>query len=207
MDNLIAITQRVDFIENYNEYRECIDISWFSFLKKIRFDAIQISCQSNPKEILNRIKPKAVILSGGNSLENFEQKDSYKKRDLFELSLIKEAIKSNIKILGICRGAQILNYYFGGQLEKLEGHVSKDHQIEIYFKTINKIITVNSFHNYGITKDTLSKDLIPFGYCKNDNSIEAFIHKSKNIMAIMWHPERGDFQKFNLDLIKEFLDD
>ena len=42
-----------------------------------------------------------------------------KKRDVLEYGLIEEALKKQIPILGICRGAQLLNIYFGGSLHQV----------------------------------------------------------------------------------------
>ncbi len=39
-----------------------------------------------------------------------------KKRDSFELEMIDKAYKKKIPILGICRGAQLINIYFNGTL-------------------------------------------------------------------------------------------
>ena len=39
-----------------------------------------------------------------------------KKRDNYELKLIELCFKKNKPILGICRGAQILNVFLGGSL-------------------------------------------------------------------------------------------
>ena len=39
-----------------------------------------------------------------------------------------------------------------------------------------------------------------------DGSIEAFKHKRKKILGIMWHPERyKKIKKFDLDFIKKYL--
>src|SRR5690606_32680440 len=40
------------------------------------------------------------------------------KRDILEFNLLEDAEKINLPILGICRGAQLINIYFKGTLFK-----------------------------------------------------------------------------------------
>ena len=56
-----------------------------------------------------------IILSGGNSISILDKKasDSSTHRDKFEQALLKVILR-NIKILGVCRGMQMLNLQFGG---------------------------------------------------------------------------------------------
>lgn len=124
-------------------------------------------------------------------------------RDDFEILLIEKAMKKNIPILGICRGAQLLNVYFGGSLHQdVEGHRKKElydtftHPIswgadsifsEIY-KEKNGQAEVNSIHHQAIK--ILAPSLLPMAI-SHDQRVEAFIHqdKDKKILGIQWHPE------------------
>ena len=63
-------------------------------------------------------------------------------------------------------------------------------------------IIVNSFHNYGISKNTVSKKFNILATDKREN-IEMFKHKKFRILGVMWHPEREKNFR-NLDkIIKE----
>lgn len=65
-----------------------------------------------------------LILTGGDDIsplfynEEPTQKIGpiFPERDRFDFLLLNEAMKKNIPILGICRGHQIINVYFGGSL-------------------------------------------------------------------------------------------
>ena len=70
------------------------------------------------KEIVQKID--GLILSGGldvhpSTYQQQIQDESYSysvERDQYELALLKEALKQNKPVLGICRGAQLINSAF-----------------------------------------------------------------------------------------------
>ena len=73
-----------------------------------------------------------MILSGGNTLSKYsDHKDKPEhisiERDEYEMALIKLAILNNIPILGVCRGLQVLNVYYGGKIKKISGHAGVKH--------------------------------------------------------------------------------
>lgn len=133
-----------------------------------------------------------------------------KPRDDYELNLVDEALKRNLPILGICRGAQVLNSYFGGTLyqdipSELDTRVlhrdAKEydkvaHPVEfkadselakIYGKTKG---VINSVHHQSIKE--LGKDLILEAICPDDGIVEGFRYKDLNekyVLAVQWHPE------------------
>ena len=196
-------------IDKINETRDCIDQRWIKFVTKL--DLIPIFLPNNKaivKKYLQFLKPKLIILSGGNDIyqKNLNVKNFSRIRDQVEFELIKQGIKKNIPILGVCRGMQLLNIFYNGSISKIKNHTGKLHKI-IFIEKYNKILgpNVNSFHNWGITKNNFSKDLRPIAYDANKN-IEAFIHKKKKILGIMWHPERYKIIKQkDINLTKHFL--
>ena len=54
-------------------------------------------------------------------------------------------MECKIPIIGVCRGMQIIQNYFGINLFKISGHIKVRH--ELYYE--GKKINVNSYHNYG----------------------------------------------------------
>ena len=141
-------------------------------------------------------------MTGGNDI--ISNKKGSLIRNKIEKNLINKAIKKKIPILGICRGAQLLNISYGGKIKKVRNQMRIRHNVHIVKNEIikKKILNVNSFHNYGIKKNNLSKKLTKIAFDKEKN-IEMFISKKDKIIGVMWHPEREKNKKILTDLIKK----
>jgi N5-(cytidine 5'-diphosphoramidyl)-L-glutamine hydrolase len=205
----VGLTQRVDHIHEYGEYRDCLDQQWYKFFIKMGFLPIPLPNlkQEYVCSLLDELSLDAIVLTGGNSLSFVENdaKDVSELRDSFETQLFKEATKRNISILGICRGMQIINIILGGSLSKVANHVAIKHNLKSLIN--NEIFEkkVNSYHRWGIANDDLSGELNAIAVDEQGN-IEAFIDNTKSILGIMWHPEREKpFSQKDLNLIKKII--
>ncbi len=158
-----------------------------------------------------------LLLAGGGDVypEFYGEKDRFClnknfSRDFSEFALINLFISKNAPILGICRGLQVLNVYFGGSLNQqiLQSnlHFSPNtdcyHKIYLtnncYFTNIFfKLSIVNSAHRQSVK--TLGKGLKTIAVSK-DNTIEALCHQKLKITAFQFHPERLKPPFFNLGL-------
>ncbi|MFC1518912.1 gamma-glutamyl-gamma-aminobutyrate hydrolase family protein [Pseudomonadota bacterium] len=205
----VGLTQRVDIIAEYGERRDALDQKWHSFLLAMEMLPIPLPnlAPDLVGEFVESLRLDAVVLTGGNSLCHLDKSasDIAPERDSFELALIDYALKRSIPIFGVCRGMQIINHYFGGDLVKVDGHVGKLHRIESVHNDYIFPKLVNSYHNWTIPEDGLADDLIPLAV-DDDGNVEAFRHTNKNIIGITWHPERVfDFKSHDLTLFKRVL--
>jgi gamma-glutamyl-gamma-aminobutyrate hydrolase PuuD len=213
----IAITQRVEKVESYNEYRDCLDQNWSDLLCKIGLLPFPIPNNlNNPIDWIKSFEIDGLILSGGNDLTfTGSTKSTSKNRDYTEMELLKFAMIKKIPVLGICRGLQILNIFLGGKVSPIDNHVGVDHLIFINKENNNELskigypyeLMVNSFHNWGLKIEDLSKDLKSLATDEYGN-IEAVKHKKLSWWGIMWHPERNKRDNLNdMNLIKSLFID
>jgi putative glutamine amidotransferase len=182
----IALTQRLIKNDSYNETREALDVNWGRLINVLGFIPIVLPILYNYKNL----DIDGVILTGGNDLNIVSGDETDKIRDNFEYSLLNFCIERNIPVLGICRGMQIINTYFGGSLKNVENHVGVRHLLDN-----GKI--VNSFHNYAV--DELGVGL-QITARSSDVTIEELHHTKYNIYGQMHHPERmSPFDDNDLD--------
>ena len=213
----VGISMRVVNPVQYTEPRDAISHDWMDLLLSNDFEFILIpNCGEHVNEFLQSQNIQAIILSNGNDIsdgnENIQFKDISKRRDLTENLILKWAIENNINILGVCRGAQLINIFYGGDLEYGIGddHAGINHKVIICDKKTHKNFGVqtfitNSFHNQGMRKENLANKLIPFAISE-DGMVEGYYVKNKKILAIQWHPERKfEDNHYNNKIPIEFL--
>nr|WP_320059605.1 gamma-glutamyl-gamma-aminobutyrate hydrolase family protein [uncultured Bacteroides sp.] len=157
----------------------------------------------------------AVILPGGEDVDpaRYREKPSPKlgavnlPRDSFDMAVIKLTVTQHIPLVGICRGMQAINVYFGGTLYqdlpseydvKNVAHRQSlpkaigTHTIYVTPKSYLARISgqdslqVNSFHHQAV------KDVAP-GFKvtarATDGVIEAFESEKYGVIAVQFHPE------------------
>jgi len=203
----VGISLRIENVKNYNERRDAISQDWVKFCNRAGFVPILIPNNlKDTKEFLKLTGVDLLIFSGGDNIGDDPARDKTEK------NMIEFAIKNKIPSIGVCRGMQFFNKFFGGEMEHTldKNHVRTRHKIKFIDKKIKillkrKMSVVNSFHENLLRLDTLSKEFIPFGIVEHDNTVEGCYHKKYPIIGIMWHPEReSNFRKeFNLLKILE----
>lgn len=112
-----------------------------------------------------------------------------------EAGVIRYFIEAGRPILGICRGMQALNVYFGGTLfAHIPGHripagdaTHPTRAIGLAAALLGPEPTVNSNHHQAI--DRLGDGLRPCQWAA-DGVIEAVAHEELPIFGVQYHPER-----------------
>ena len=204
----IAISTRITNAQNYDEKRDSISHEWSALLEKLEFIPILIpNSLKNVEKFLASQKIDGIIMSGGDNIGEDELRDKTEK------NILNYSIKNKIPVFGVCRGMQLINKFFNGEIVKTDDkkHVGTKHGIilknnKIKSKIFMKnILEVNSFHNNIITKNNLGEELEILAVDPNDDSIEAIKHKKLPIIGVMWHPERksGKDSEF---LLKKFFE-
>lgn len=145
-------------------------------------------------------------------------------RDAGEPRLLRMAEEMELPILGICRGIQILNVYFGGSLyqdipaqfstpvkhsmEKPYHRTCHDCRVEpgtpLAAWTGKNVIQVNSFHHQSVK--AVAPGLAVMGTC-SDGVIEAFYKPdAKFLCAVQWHPEKiWDIEETSAKIFEAFI--
>ncbi len=131
-----------------------------------------------------------------------------RRRDDFELALVREALRRDLPLLAICRGQQVLNVATGGSLlqdipSEVRGAGEHDatgrrwqvsHDVRLLpHSRLHRIlgrdtVAVNSFHHQAV--DRLGEGVEVTGRCPVDGVIEAVEIPSRRFaVAVQWHPE------------------
>lgn len=151
----------------------------------------------------------ALIISGGDDLnyalfenETCELDDIIdSKRDALEYALLHEAVVERKPVLGICRGYQLINVFFGGTLmkdirrfgQKVRYSPLAWKPIEIREKSCLAEITgtgrlkINTLHHQAVEEPAPG-----FEVCAEDNKgiIQSIRYQSGlDIYGVQWHPE------------------
>jgi putative glutamine amidotransferase len=206
----LGITQRVEVIHDYGERRDCLDQRWSELA--FRLDFIPVPLPNITPDLASVIaldlQLDAVLLSGGNTISALDPDapNTAPERDRFEYALIDAATDMSLPIVGICRGMQVINKHLGGNLTRLDGHVSCRHALQVDPAFSDMIVNdVNSYHNWGIAPGQLTETLCPIAV-DNEGYTEAFTHKNEKISGIMWHPEREQpIRPIDIKLLKFLL--
>jgi N5-(cytidine 5'-diphosphoramidyl)-L-glutamine hydrolase len=187
---LIAITQRIDSVPGRGELRDALDQRLIRWVSQAGFIPIAVSNamldpgtsgSSGIDSWLKAVRPNALILSGGNDV------GEYPERDATESHLLSWARTERVPALGICRGLQMMAVWAGTELTRLEGHVATRHQLSSQGSNDEWPGTVNSFHNWGFHSCPAGFEILSRA---PDGSVEAMRHSTLPWEGWMWHPER-----------------
>jgi len=154
-----------------------------------------VSCKSSAKEIL-RLNPSGVFLSNGPGDPSATGR--------YAIKIIKEIIKKNIPIFGICLGHQILALALGAKTKKMKlGHRGANHPVKNLIKDSVEITSQN--HGFEIIKKSLPKNIKITHKSLFDNCIEGIKLKNKPVFSVQYHPESNPGPQDSVYLFQEFI--
>jgi putative glutamine amidotransferase len=150
-------------------------------------------------------------------------------RDVYEIELVHEFIEAGKPVLGVCRGAQLINVAFGGTLYQDIGtqiadsreHVNdayEKHRHEVRFVEASGLAglypqvtraNVTSIHHQSIK--SIGRGLRIEAFSEPDGVVEAIRGEGKSyVFAVQWHPEfHPPGERALLDsapILEQFLD-
>jgi gamma-glutamyl-gamma-aminobutyrate hydrolase PuuD len=164
--------------------------------------------ENDVEAILERVD--GVVLSGGPDIhpclygqeEHAELGPTDLGLDRFELCFVRRALERDLPLLGICRGAELLNVARGGTLiQHVEGHrqteeariPTHDVRVEEGSRLAEALSCttagVNSFHHQAVAR--LGRGLKPVAWSP-DGVVEAVEATGRRFcVGVQWHPEEG----------------
>lgn len=183
----------------------------------------QVSSLLNPLD--------GIILTGGPDVDpTFMDQEplpalgvTNRDRDLFEIALVQQAVARHIPLLGICRGAHIINVALGGTLyqDLVTQYPAKQlkhqqaapgdqptHHVTVTASALQVAVGrhpfVNSRHHQAVNLPAAGLSVVARA---DDGVIEGLENADASVQAVQWHPENlWQHQPEELDLFQAFTD-
>jgi len=154
-----------------------------------------VSCKTPAEKILS-LKPNGIFLSNGPGDPAATGK--------YAINIIKNLIKNNLPLFGICLGHQILALSLGGKTKKMKlGHRGANHPVKNLIHDNVEITSQN--HGFEVIEENLPKNIEVTHKSLFDNSIEGIKLKNKPVFSVQYHPESNPGPQDSVYLFKEFI--
>ena len=189
------------FIKNKNKSLNVVAIDYgikkniLRYFSDFNCKVTVVSCKTNAKEIL-KLKPHGIFLSNGPGDPAATGK--------YAIGTIKELIRKELPIFGICLGHQILALTLGAKTKKMRlGHRGANHPVKNLIKNNVEITSQN--HGFEIIKESLPKNIEVTHKSLFDNCIEGIRLKNKPVFSVQYHPESNPGPQDSVYLFQEFI--
>ena len=203
---------------DYGQPQAAIYTAYLRVLRRVGLNAVLVTPAHEPDQVADLIgMTSGLLLSGGGDIQPSlfgedpvpELVEVVPARDTMEMQAVEAALERDLPILGVCRGMQLLNVYFGGTLYQdlptqfggAVGHSQTapwgEHQHEVRCVEGSRLhealagcgpLRINSFHHQAV------KELAPGFTCTaeaEDGLIEAIESTEHDwVVGVQWHPER-----------------
>ncbi len=154
-----------------------------------------VSCKTLVADII-KLKPNGIFLSNGPGDPAATGK--------YAIPVVKELIKENLPVFGICLGHQILALALGAKTKKMNlGHRGANHPVK---NLINgKVEITSQNHGFEVVRSSLKKNVQITHQSLFDNSIEGIKLKNKPVYSVQYHPESNPGPQDSVYLFEEFI--
>ena len=227
MKPLIGLTMRVCLSTDHGGARDAISHDWERFLNDLGVTPVLIpNTLQDPAAFVESVGIQALLLTGGGDVSPqpaerllpSPQTHLEELRDSTEHALLKLAVRSGMPVLGVCRGMQAINVFFGGKLVRdlravgsfRSAHVGTCHEIELVdpkyrLRLGAGPLSTNSFHRHAVSLLGLSSKLRAFALAP-DRIVEGLYHPDLPIAGVQWHPERPrSASRLDRELFEDWL--
>ena len=143
------------------------------------FEVVVLPAKASVEEIMEH-KPAGVFVSNGPG-----DPDPI----VYTIDTIKQLIKKEIPMFGICLGVELIGQALGGKIFKLKFGHRGGNQPVMNLDTGRVEITAQN-HGFAVDIDSLNKDDVRLTHINlNDKTLEGIAHKKLPIFAVQYHPE------------------
>lgn len=194
-------------------FRQYMQSKYTASLRRAGAKALWLDPDDLEKAISQMLQCDGLLLPGGEDVnpKYYGQAPTEKcgeivdARDVAEMEMLKAFLPTGKPILGICRGVQLMNVYFGGTLHQDIKDISSCKHDDYPHKDLGnhtvtiaagsklsqimrlKTLRVNSLHHQAV--DQPGSGLIPSAVSE-DGIIEAIEHTTHRFcLGVQWHPE------------------
>lgn len=151
---------------------------------------------SGPDEIL-ALAPDGIFISNGPG----DPEDNIKT-----IETLKELIKKDIPVMGICLGHQLLALANGFKTTKLKyGHRGANHPVKDL--TTGRVYISSQNHGYAVVADSIDTDIASEYFVNvNDGTNEGILYKDRPVFSVQFHPEACGGPKDTEFLFDKFIE-
>lgn len=225
MKKVIALSCRDKMVNNTEGYY--VQQSYMNALDAMNADYIAIVPTNDQNYDFVANVCDGLIVCGGGDIdskyfheENHESVELVKDSiDIMDFKLVEAFLKVKKPILGICRGHQVLNVYYGGSLiQDIPSQYNSDlihsqkearnvgtHDVVLTCDSCigkkDQIIKVNTFHHQAVKELGKTLKVTAVG---TDGLVEAI--ENDDVIGVQWHPECMIDEEVHLNIFKKFME-